>query len=62
MQNNNQPLTRQQFAAQIGVSYTTLWRRLRKINLELPSGLLFPDDQHRICEALGIPAQGNERL
>ncbi len=47
------PKTREQIAYELGISVTTLWRRLKAHNIQLPKGLVFPQDQERIRAALG---------
>jgi len=47
--------TRQQIAVEYGVCVPTLKRWLKKRNVPIPTGLLFPKDQQRIYAALGKP-------
>ncbi len=47
--------TLHQIAAEYGISYQTLHRRIDNLKIELPSGLLFPIHQKLIYEALGYP-------
>ncbi|PSR09713.1 MAG: hypothetical protein DA408_11905 [Bacteroidetes bacterium] len=44
--------TRKEIAGELGVSTTTLWRKLKTQNVALPSGLIYPPDQIRIYEYL----------
>ena len=47
--------TRQQVAAEYGLSYTTLWRRLKQHGVIVPPGLLSLRWQKKIFETLGYP-------
>ena len=47
--------TRQQIANEFGFSYQTLWRKLKKRNIEIPTGLICPNSLFIIYEALGYP-------
>jgi len=47
--------TRSQIAEEYGFSPRTLSRRLKKLNIKLPSGLLTPADILRIYQILGKP-------
>ena len=49
---SNQPRTRQEIAAIFGISYTTLWRKLKQRGIELESGLLFRPEQEKVLRAL----------
>lgn len=44
--------TRQQLANEFGISYTTLWRKLKSHGLDLPGGLVYPEDQERIYKII----------
>ncbi len=47
--------SRTEIAWMYGISTRTLMRRLKKLNIKLPPGLIFPADQQRIYEVLGSP-------
>ena len=47
--------SRHQIAAEYGISYKTLMRMLKKKNIGLSPGLIFPNEQVRIYQALGFP-------
>jgi hypothetical protein len=47
--------SRQQIADEYGIDYKTLMRRIKKNNIEIPSGSVFKVDQKKIYEALGYP-------
>jgi len=42
------PKTREQIAYEIGISVTTLWRKMRDNKLSIPKGLVFPDSEEKI--------------
>ena len=47
--------TRQQIAIEYGISPRTLKRKLQKLGIFLPSGLIFPEEQTLIYQKLGKP-------
>lgn len=47
--------TRQQIANEYGIHRNTLNRRLKKVNLNLPKGILLPAHVKAIYKALGNP-------
>jgi len=47
--------TRQQIAEEYGIHRSTLDRKLKKLNIQLPRGTIMPKDIKRIYEALGWP-------
>ncbi len=51
--------TRQQVADEIGVSRKTLYRWLKKWNIELSSGLLCPNSQNLIKEKIFLEVSEN---
>jgi transposase-like protein len=55
MKKTNPTKTRSQIADEYGIHRNTLCQWLKKLGIELPSGLLFPADVKRIYEALGHP-------
>lgn len=55
MKNNASAKTRQEIAHYLGISYSTLYRRLKKSDLELSSGLLTPEEVKMVYQALGFP-------
>ncbi|MEM8524755.1 MAG: hypothetical protein AAGG68_08925 [Bacteroidota bacterium] len=57
---SNTPKTRQQVAEEYGICYKTLMRRLKKLSIILPKGLLFAKQQKHIYEQLGYPNSTNE--
>lgn len=59
MKKPNPTKTRSQIAAEYGIHRNTLCQWLKKLEIELPPGLLFPTDVKRIYEALGHP-QGKQ--
>ena len=61
MKESNPTKTRSQIADEYGIHRNTLKKWLKKLGVELPSGLLFPADVERIYEALG-PPQGSESI
>jgi len=44
------PKTRQQIAQELGISYSTFKRWLKKNDINLPSGLVLPADQEIIYQ------------
>lgn len=46
--------TRQQIADELGVSVTTLWRRLKKADFNIRPGLIYPADELEILRFLGV--------
>jgi hypothetical protein len=47
--------TRNQIASEYGVDYKTFMRRLKKHDISLPTGLIYPIFQKNIYETLGYP-------
>ena len=47
--------TRQELASELGISYTTLYRWLKKNQIDLPSGLISPQNVQEIYQKLGFP-------
>lgn len=47
--------TRQQLADEYNVHRNTFTRRLKKVGIDLPDGLVYPEEQERIYEKLGRP-------
>lgn len=45
--------TRKEVADELGISVATLWRKLKKLGIELPPGLIYPPDQALILATLG---------
>ncbi|HMQ61146.1 MAG TPA: helix-turn-helix domain-containing protein [Flavilitoribacter sp.] len=50
--------TREELAHELGISYSTLWRRLKENNLLYPRRLLSPKDVAEIKSALGFSPPG----
>lgn len=44
-------MTRLQIATALRISYSTLWRMLKRNHIDLPKGLVYPSDQQRIFNA-----------
>lgn len=57
---NGKAKTRKEIASELGISTTTLWRKLKTKGLDIPSGLIYPNDQIRIYLALGVNLENNE--
>jgi DNA-directed RNA polymerase specialized sigma54-like protein len=55
MKKTNLTKTRSQIADEYGIHRNTLCRLLKKKDITLPQGLLYPQDVKRIYEALGYP-------
>jgi DNA invertase Pin-like site-specific DNA recombinase len=53
LQPSGKAKTRKEIANELGVSTTTLWRKLKENNIILSSGLIYPSDQIRIYKYLG---------
>jgi len=49
--------TRKQIADHLQISPRTLRRKLKAVNIDLPKGLVSPEDQIRIYTALGCAAK-----
>ncbi|MCB0527723.1 MAG: hypothetical protein KDC61_00200 [Saprospiraceae bacterium] len=47
--------TKEQLAGELGISPKTLYRRLRKLELDFGRTLLSPKAQQEIMDALGVP-------
>jgi len=47
--------TRREIANELGISVATLWRKLKKLGIELPTGLIYPPEQALILSTLGKP-------
>lgn len=45
---SDKAMTPLQIATALGISYSTLWRILKRHHIDLPKGLVYPDDQKRI--------------
>jgi len=56
------PKSRLQIAEEYGIDYKTLVRRLKKHNVILPSGLVYPREQKDIYLILGYPSLAVENL
>ena len=56
---NSYPKTPKEIAHELGISVSTLYRRLKKLTFEVLAGLIPPKLQIQIYEALGlyIPVQ-----
>lgn len=52
MKVSDKPKTRKEIADELGISYTTFWRLIKKLNISLPSGLIYPLKQEEIHKAL----------
>lgn len=51
------PKNREQIAAEIGVSVSTLWRRMKEHNLKIPKGPVFPKDEEKLKALFGLELQ-----
>ncbi|MBP6825007.1 MAG: hypothetical protein KA165_00470 [Saprospiraceae bacterium] len=47
-------ITKEQLYTRIWLSKSTFYRLIKKLNIVLPPGLLSPEDQDRVCQALGV--------
>ena len=47
------PKSRQQIADELGIHISTLKRKIQKLDLEIPRGLIPPDLQEKLYEELG---------
>ena len=47
--------TRKEVANELGISVATLWRKLKKLGIELLAGLIYPPEQALILSTLGKP-------
>ena len=54
--------SRLQIAQEYKINYRTLSRRLKKNNIILPSGLLYPKQQKLIYSTLGYPNAGLKQI
>ncbi len=52
--NYQKPVTRDQLAELLGISRATLYRWLRKHNIEVPNGLICPKSQEKIAKVFGF--------
>jgi hypothetical protein len=48
--------TRNQIASEYGIDYKTFMRRLKKHDIHVPAGLVYPNYQIYIYETLGYPS------
>jgi DNA-binding transcriptional regulator LsrR (DeoR family) len=55
-----EPKTRSQIANDLGFSARTLNRKLKSANIQLPKGLVNPENQVKIYKILGFEARFNE--
>lgn len=46
--------TRKEIAQHLGISTTTLWRKLKEGDVQIRSGLIYPEDEKRILHFFGI--------
>lgn len=46
------PVTRTEIANSLGISYSTFKRWLQKKEIDLPSGLVYPEEQELISEKM----------
>ncbi|MEO1514738.1 MAG: hypothetical protein AAFV95_06990 [Bacteroidota bacterium] len=60
--NDSKPKTRQEFADELNISRTTLYRWLKKNKIDLPSGLIYPEDQNAIMKKLGYKSDDGNFL
>lgn len=44
--------TRKEIAQDLGISYTTFWRLMKKLDISLPNGLIYPPKQKEIYDSL----------
>lgn len=58
---NNTCKTRLQISEEYGISRRTLYRLLKRYNLELPAGVLPPEAVHRVYQVLGRPDRTDEQ-
>ena len=58
---NNTCKTRQQIAEEYGISRRTLYRILKRYNIELPVGVLPPEAVLRVYQILGKPDDMSNR-
>lgn len=54
--------SRLQIAEEYEINYKTLYRRLKKNNIVLPAGLVYPKEQQIIYTTLGFPNVKLKRL
>jgi len=54
MEKNAYAKTRQQIADELGISRSTLYRKLKEHRINLPPGLVMPEDQHAIYRVLRV--------
>jgi ribosomal protein L20 len=50
----NTYITREQLAQELGLSYSTFWRKIKKAGIKIESGLLAPCVQQEIKLILGF--------
>lgn len=50
--------TREEFAKELNLSYATLKRKLKSLNIAIPRGLLSPEWQQKIRQVLGFSSPG----
>ncbi len=55
MKNSISFKTRKQICAELGISPSTLRRKLQRLNIKLPAGDVSPKDQKKIYETFGFP-------
>jgi hypothetical protein len=46
-------MSHKEMAAELGLSYTSFWRKIRKVKMDLPKGLICPQQQQEIRLKLG---------
>jgi len=62
MEKNAYAKTRQQIADELGISRSTLYRKLKEHRMNLPPGLVMPEDQRDIYRVLRAKWKDSVRL
>lgn len=50
---SHKPKTKEQIAMEMDINLKTLQRRLKRVGLDIPRGLIFPEQQELIYQELG---------
>lgn len=58
---NNTCKTRLQIAGEYGISRRTLYRLLKRYNIDLPAGVLPPEAVQRVYQVLGRPNRADDQ-
>lgn len=53
--------TRHELASELGMSYSTFWRKIKQYGIKVSKGLLSPYEQKNIIETLNYVEQNSQK-